>query len=152
MTLTSLSPEQTRALGLRLGRLLKGLDLVCLYGTLGSGKTTLIQGLARGLGFRGRVMSPSFGLARAYRGKRWSLYHLDLYRVDPGETGDIGIEDYVGDPRGVCVVEWPQAGLGYFPGDRLEARLSHGREPAERRIAFRALGPRGREILRRFKP
>lgn len=147
MIFKTLGADQTRALGRRLGKALKGLDLVCLYGTLGSGKTTLTQGIARGAGFRGRVMSPTFNLVRAYRARRWTIYHVDLYRVGSDETGDIGIEDCVGDPRGVCVVEWPEAARGYYPPDRLEARLSHGKKAGERRIAFKALGPRAREIL-----
>ena len=78
MIVRTQEPEQTRALGVRLGRLLKGLDVVCLHGNLSSGKTTLTQGLARGAGFRGRVTSPTFGVARLYRGKRLTLHHLDL--------------------------------------------------------------------------
>lgn len=145
-------PEQTRALGRKLGRLLKARDLVCLYGNLGSGKTTLTQGLARGAGYRGRVTSPTFGLARIYRGRRLRVNHLDLYRVGEGETGDIGIEDYLDDPRGFCVIEWPEAGRSYWPQDRLEARLRPVNGGAARRIAFKARGPRARQILRRLKP
>lgn len=145
-------PEETRRLGARLGRLLKGLDLVCLQGNLGTGKTTLTQGIIRGAGCRARVMSPSFGLARYYRGRRWGIYHLDLYRVGAGETGDIGIEDCLDDPRGFCVIEWPGAGTDYYPADRLEVRLSHAGEGRARRLAFSARGPRSREILRRLKP
>ena len=136
---------------MRLGRLLRGLDLLCLYGTLGSGKTTLTQGLARGIGFRGRVMSPTFGLARFYPGRRLTLYHVDLYRIGADETGDIGLEDFLGDPRAACVFEWPEAAESYYPCDRLEARLSHEKGGRSRRIAFVARGPRSREILRRLK-
>lgn len=152
MVVRSGSPQETESLGRRLGRLLKGGDLVCLYGTLGSGKTTLTKGLARGAAFQGRVMSPTFGLARVYRGARALVYHLDLYRVGPGETGDIGIEDYVSDPRAVCVVEWPEAGEAYYPRQRLEVRLAHANGGRTRRIVFKARGVRSREILRRLKP
>ena len=143
--------KQTRDLGQRLGRALKGSDIVCLYGNLGSGKTTLTQGIARGAGYRGRVMSPTFGLARVYKGKKWLIYHLDLYRVAASETGDIGIEDYVCDPHGICIVEWPQAGVVYYPGDRIEVRLSHGRGGLSRRLVFSARGPRSRGILKQMK-
>jgi len=144
------TPEQTRRIGTRLGRLLRGLDLVCLYGTLGSGKTTLTQGLARGIGFRGRVTSPTFGLARVYPGRRLTLYHVDLYRVGAGETGDIGLEDFLGDPRAACVVEWPEAAANYYPRDRLEARLRHADRGRSRKLSFSARGPRSRELLRRL--
>jgi tRNA threonylcarbamoyladenosine biosynthesis protein TsaE len=148
MRLTTHSPEETQSLGRRLGRLLKGLDVVCLYGNLGSGKTTLTRGIAAGAGFKGRVMSPTFGLARLYRGRRLSLNHLDLYRVAANETGDIGIEDFLHDPKAACVIEWPEAGAAYYPKDRLEVRLRQAGEG--RKLAFKALGRRSRELLARL--
>ncbi len=149
MMVTTRTPEQTQSLGRRLGRLLKGLDVVCLFGNLGSGKTTLAKGIAAGAGFKGRVMSPTFGLARLYRGRRLALNHLDLYRVGAGETGDIGIEDFIHDPKAACVIEWPEAGAAYYPKDRLEVRLSH--VSSGRRLAFKALGRRSRELLGRLE-
>ena len=143
------TPEQTQALGRRLGRLLKGLDVVCLFGNLGSGKTTLTKGIAAGAGCRGRVMSPTFGLARFYRGRRLALNHLDLYRIAADETGDIGIEDFIHDPKAACVIEWPEAGASYYPKDRLEVRLAH--VDGGRRLAFKALGRRSRELLAGLK-
>ena len=142
------SPAETEALGASLGRKLRALDLVCLYGDLGSGKTTFSRGLARGAGYGGRVMSPTFGLARLYRGKKLSLWHLDLYRVGDQETGDIGIEDFLSDTKAACVVEWPEAGRIYWPKDRLEARFSHAQEGKARRIELKALGTRSRELLK----
>lgn len=147
MTVVTRSEAETIALGRRLGRRLKGLDVVCLYGGLGAGKTTLTKGLAVGLGFRGLVTSPTFGLAREYRGQKYSVFHLDLYRVASNETGDIGLEDYVGDPRAVCVVEWPEAGLAYMPKDRLELRLK-ARKDGGRTISMKGLGPRSRALLK----
>ena len=144
------SETQTRLLGRRLGRLLSGADVVCLFGELGAGKTTLTQGLAAGMGYKGRVTSPTFGLAREYRGRRWSIYHLDLYRVGARQTGDIGIEEYLQDPRGVCVIEWPEAALAYYPKDRLEIRLQ-AIPGGRRRIFLRGLGLRSRGVVRRLK-
>jgi len=148
MTLTTKSEAQTLALGRRLGRLLKGWDVVCLYGDLGSGKTTLTRGLAKGAGSRARVASPTFSLARVYRSPRWTIYHLDLYRVAADQTRDIGLEEFVSDERGICVVEWPQAGEAFYPQDRLEVRLEHLR--AGRRLRFAGRGPRSRELVRRL--
>ncbi|MDD5656625.1 MAG: tRNA (adenosine(37)-N6)-threonylcarbamoyltransferase complex ATPase subunit type 1 TsaE [Elusimicrobia bacterium] len=145
MRFATSSSGETEALGRRLGRLLKGWDVVCLYGELGAGKTTLTRGLVRGVGSRDRVASPTFSLARVYRAGRKTIYHLDLYRVSAGQTRDIGIEEFVSDPRGICVVEWPEAGEAYYPKDRLVVRLSHG--GAGRRLSFRARGPRSREIV-----
>jgi tRNA threonylcarbamoyladenosine biosynthesis protein TsaE len=145
VTITTTSADETTALGLKLGKLLKPLDLVCLYGNLGSGKTTLTKGLARGAGYKGRVTSPTFGLAREYRSRRLTLHHLDLYRVAADQTGDIGIEDFVHDPRAACVVEWPEAGEIFFPKDRVEVRLTHAGK--NRRLAFRAFGARAKVLL-----
>ncbi len=146
MVVTTKSEAQTLSWGRRLGRLLKGWDVVCLHGELGSGKTTLTRGLARGAGSRSRVASPTFSLARVYRGPRWIIYHLDLYRVAANQTRDIGLEEFVSDPRGICIVEWPQAGTAYYPKDRLEVHLSH--VAGGRKLRFAAKGPRSREILR----
>jgi len=149
MVVTTKSEAQTLSWGRRLGRLLKGWDVVCLHGELGSGKTTLTRGLARGAGSRSRVASPTFSLARVYRGARWAIYHLDLYRVSADQTRDIGLEEFLSDPRGICVVEWPQAGAAYYPKDRLKIHLSHVADG--RRLRFTAQGSRSREIVRRLK-
>ena len=148
MVFTTKTEAQTLALGSRLGRLLKGYDVVCLDGDLGSGKTTLTRGLAKGAGSRNRVASPTFALARIYRSPRWLIYHVDLYRVSPDQTRDIGLEEFTSDPRGICVVEWPKAGAAYYPQDRLEVRLAHLK--AGRRLRFIGKGPRSRRIIRQL--
>lgn len=145
MIFNTRTAEETQALGLRLGRKLRGLDVVCLYGELGSGKTTLTKGIVRGAGCKGRVMSPTFGLARLYRGKKLDLNHLDLYRVGDRDTGDIGIEDFLHDPKAATIVEWPEAAAAYYPKDRLEVRLTH--RDAGRKLVFKALGRRARALL-----
>lgn len=138
--------EQTRELGLRVGRRLRAGDLLLLSGPLGAGKTTFVAGLARGAGSPARVMSPTFGLARSYRGKRLTLHHIDLYRVAEQETGDVGLEEFLRDERAAAVVEWPESGRAYYPADRLELRFAHA-GTARRRIALRGTGPRGRRLL-----
>ena len=80
-TVVTTSEAETRTLARRLAAGLKGGDVVCLRGPLGSGKTRFVQGLAAGLGFKGRVTSPTFTLVREYQGKKLRLYHLDLFRV-----------------------------------------------------------------------
>ena len=150
MKIRTRSAEETRRLGLALGARLQALDLLCLYGTLGAGKTTFVQGLAKGMGFKGRVMSPTFGIARMYRAPKLILHHVDLYRVDAHHTGDIGLEELVRDPSAACVIEWPDAGLPYLPKDRLELRLSLS--PAGgRALALKALGKRSKKLLAGLK-
>jgi len=116
--------DATMRLGELIGRELRPGDLVLLYGELGAGKTTLVRGMARGVGYRGRVSSPTFALAHVYRGNPLTLHHLDLYRLKEGETGELGLDELLNDPRAV-VVEWPQAAR--WPRKRLEIRLAHAK-------------------------
>jgi len=102
------SPAETEALGETWGRAAtKGL-VIALSGDLGAGKTQLVKGLARGLGITTRVHSPSFTLVNVYTGGRFTLFHLDLYRLETKEQIlSAGIEDYL-QPDGVAVIEWAE--------------------------------------------
>ena len=101
----SATPEDTEAAGARLATLLVAGDVVALTGELGAGKTQFTQGLARGLGVTGRVVSPTFVLVNEYRG-RLPVHHVDAYRTESlTELLDLGLEEmFSGD--GVTVVEW----------------------------------------------
>ena len=123
MKLVTAAESQTVRLGELIGRSLRAGDLVLLHGELGAGKTTLVRGLARGVGYRGRVSSPTFALAHVYRGRRLTLHHLDLYRLKEGQTGELGLDELLNDPRGAVVVEWP--GSERWPKRRVEVRLAH---------------------------
>ena len=135
-------PDEARTieLGELLGRSLRAGDLVLLYGELGAGKTTLVRGMAKSVGYRGRVSSPTFALAHVYRGKRLTLHHLDLYRLKDGDTSELGLDELLHDPRGAVVVEWPQAAR--WPKRRIEVRLAF--VLCGRRVAFcdRRLNPK----------
>ena len=101
-------------LGETLSPLLRPGDRLLLKGNLGAGKTTLVKGIARGLGFEGMVTSPTFTIMQVYLG-RLPVYHLDFYRLDDGEQdGDEWEESYYGD--GVTLIEWPSPDSTY-PGD-----------------------------------
>lgn len=102
------SEEETEALGVRLaGRLGPG-AVVAFTGDLGAGKTAFTRGLARGLGIRERVTSPTFTIVNEYEGGRLPLFHFDMYRMgSSGELFDIGWEDYLA-RGGVCAVEWSE--------------------------------------------
>jgi tRNA threonylcarbamoyladenosine biosynthesis protein TsaE len=95
------------ALGKRLAHLLDDIRLLCLRGPLGSGKTTLVRGILRGLGYHGVVRSPTFTLVESYTLTR-DVHHFDLYRLkDPEELEFLGVRDYLqGD--NLCIVEWPE--------------------------------------------
>jgi len=141
-------PEDMRALGEALASILEPGDVVALTGDLGAGKTTLVQGAARGLGVGdGPVVSPTFMLVRQYRG-RVPVYHLDVYRLDRvQEVIDLGFEEYL-DPDGVTFVEWGDAIEGLLPEDYLEVEL-WTRVEDEGRLAF--LSGSGRTWVSRWE-
>lgn len=153
--LLSKNPAATRALASRLAARLKGGEVLCLFGPLGAGKTTFVQGLARALGANAAATSPSFMLVREYRTRRRrprTIYHMDFYRVAAEEIPNLGLEDYLSDPDGVCVIEWAEAALTRLPGDRLELLFGYpraGKEPGtERRVEMKAHGPTSSALLK----
>lgn len=100
------SPEETFALGERMGRECTGGDVFTLIGDLGVGKTVFTQGLANGLGITGPVNSPTFTIIQEYEQGRLPFYHFDVYRIsDVEEMDEIGYEDYFYG-GGVCMIEW----------------------------------------------
>ena len=149
---TCRSSEETRAVGRAIGALLEPGDVVLLDGQLGAGKTVFAKGVAEGLGVEDTVVSPTFTLAREYRG-RLRLLHVDVYRLDQvQEFLDLGLEDLAGDDA-VTVVEWGEAVAAELPVEHLEVRLAMaGRsgpdgagalEPDhEREVTLRFRGPR----------
>jgi len=155
------SAAQTQRLGMRLGELLRGGELILLNGQLGTGKTTFTQGLAQGMGISGNVNSPTFTLLKEYvsqvkspRGNvsrpGLALYHFDLYRLDnPDEIIDLGFEEYF-TSDGVCVVEWAEKADLYWPTDHLDIRLKMLSE-TKRGLLFAATGTRYCDLLRQFQ-
>jgi len=140
MKVLTRSVEETRALGQRLGEtLLRPGDLVVLSGPLGSGKTAFAQGVARGLGVTGPVVSPTFTIVREYEG-RVPLAHVDVYRLDRlQELHDLGFDELLDDR--VTLVEWGDAAGPVLPADRLEVRLEMpADEEDERDIRIAAHG------------
>ncbi|MFN7140267.1 MAG: tRNA (adenosine(37)-N6)-threonylcarbamoyltransferase complex ATPase subunit type 1 TsaE [Limisphaerales bacterium] len=101
------TPADTQALGERWGLEAQSGWVFGLSGDLGAGKTQLVKGLARGLGFTGKVQSPTFALINEYDGGRLPIFHLDLYRLETRqEIIGAGLEEFLFRPRGVAVVEW----------------------------------------------
>ena len=115
----SRSPDQTRRIGMRLGALLEPGDLVCLSGDLGAGKTTLVQGIARGWGSLDLVTSPTFILVNAYRRPDGQLlHHLDAYRmVSAAEAEDLDLDLML--EKGPMLVEWPERIQAALPEERM---------------------------------
>ena len=110
----SRNETETEAVGEALAARLQGGDVVAYLGDLGAGKTAFTRGLARGLGYVGRVTSPTFTIVNEYEGEI-PLFHFDLYRLgDEEELFDIGWEDYLG-RGGVCAVEWSERAAHALP-------------------------------------
>ena len=146
----SKSEKDTRALAGNLSRRLKGGAIICLYGDLGSGKTTFVKGPADGLKVDPRrVHSPTFVLMNPYEGK-FSLYHFDLYRLeDPREILNLGYEEFFYG-KGVSVVEWAEKLGGLQPEECLGVHLKHAGEK-RREIVMEARGKVYQDILRKVR-
>jgi tRNA threonylcarbamoyladenosine biosynthesis protein TsaE len=133
------------ALGERLGRASRVGAVVFLQGDLGAGKTTLVRGWLRGLGYPGPVKSPTYTLVEPYTAGGLEVYHVDLYRVaDPEELEYLGLREELR-PGTLCLVEWPERGAGWLPGADLEVRIEVD-EPG-RVICFTARTPAGQSVL-----
>jgi tRNA threonylcarbamoyl adenosine modification protein YjeE len=141
MTLTD--PTATTHVGERLAAAVRGGDAIALIGDLGAGKTTLVTGLVAALG-GGDAQSPTFSLVNEYPGGRLVVWHVDLYRIDkPAELPELGLDDLIGDPRGLVVVEWADK-FDVMPADHLRLELVHAGDA--RTLTATGTGPRGRAL------
>jgi tRNA threonylcarbamoyl adenosine modification protein YjeE len=138
-------PAATVQAGEQLAALVRAGDAIALIGDLGAGKTTLVTGLVAALG-GGAAASPTFSLVNEYTGGRLVVWHVDLYRVArAAELPELGLDDVIGDRRGICVVEWADR-FAVLPADHLEIELTH--VAGGRRLVARGTGARGRELAR----
>jgi tRNA threonylcarbamoyl adenosine modification protein YjeE len=133
----------TAAVGARLADLVRGGDTIALCGDLGAGKTTLVAGLVHALGGSG-ASSPTFSLVNQYTDTRLIVWHVDLYRIErAGELPELGLDDVIGDPRGIVVVEWADR-FPVLPADHLVLALAHLPERREgRELDVTGTGTRG---------
>ena len=102
------SPQETEALGQKLGQMLPAGTVIAYRGDLGAGKTAFTRGLARGLGIQDPVTSPTYTIVNEYLGGRVPLFHFDMYRLHSADDlFDIGWDDYL-ERQGICAVEWSE--------------------------------------------
>ena len=119
------SPEETQILGEKLGRTLKQGDVIALVGDLGTGKTCLTQGIARGVGIApdAVVNSPSYILINEYNGTI-PIYHIDLYRLEnSAEIAELGLSEYV-EGDGICIVEWAERMADLLPDTCIKIHIT----------------------------
>ncbi|MDF5707525.1 MAG: tRNA (adenosine(37)-N6)-threonylcarbamoyltransferase complex ATPase subunit type 1 TsaE [Nostoc sp. S4] len=122
--------EATLSLGITLGESLSPGSVILLEGDLGTGKTTLVQGIGKGLGITEPIVSPTFTLINEYTEGRFPLYHLDLYRLEPQEVPSLNLESYwegVEVTPGIVAIEWAQR-MPYKPDSYLSIGLTHGHQ------------------------
>ena len=145
------SPTQTRKIGENIGHLLKAGDVVALTGDLGTGKTTLVKGIAKGLGVRDeeKVLSPSFVLIHEYDGHK-KIYHIDWYRLEHVEGADARLAEECFSQEAVTLIEWAERGKDFLPKEHIEIRLEH-KSPEERVIKVSALGEKYKNEITRLR-
>lgn len=133
MRVISSSDKETRDFGAKLGKKL-GNGLICLYGDLGAGKTTFVQGLAKGLGIKSKVASPTFTYQRIHKG-RVKLYHFDCYRLEKPDTLILEeISEAIKRNDGIVAVEWAEKIADFLPAKRMEISLEYKNEKTRRII------------------
>ena len=137
MDYISHSEAETEDLGRRLAAALSPGAVVACRGGLGMGKTAFTRGLAQGLGYEGRVTSPTFTIVNEYEGRGLPLFHFDMYRLEgAGDLFDIGWEDYL-DRGGVCAVEWSERVAAALPPEAVRVTIGRCREHEDwRRITI----------------
>ncbi len=143
-TLITRSPDETRALGVALGRAAFPGTVIAVSGDLGAGKTVLAKGVGEGLGVSSRVTSPTFVIVQRHADGRLPLHHADLYRLgDEGELEHLGLDELL-EGDGVVLVEWAERFPDVLPPDRLEVTLAGYDD--ERTVTLHGTGPRHRPL------
>ena len=122
---------------------------VFLHGDLGAGKTTFVRGVLQGLGYQGKVKSPTYTLVESYPFLNKTLYHFDLYRLmDEEEWEEAGFRDYF-NANSICMIEWPEKAQSLLPQADIDVYLDH--KTVGRDIRFQAHTPVAEQVLHQFE-
>ncbi len=131
----SFSAEETEQLGAAFAKQLTGGDVVALDGDLGAGKTAFARGVLRGLGYQGRVTSPTFSIANEYETERATVVHFDMYRIlDPQALYELGFEEYW-NADCILLIEWSQNILQAMPPKYRRVQIVYGAQQDSRNIS-----------------
>ena len=126
--------EETQQVGFDFAKKLKGGEVLALYGDLGSGKTTFVQGLAAGLGIDRQIISPTFIIMRTYTADTQKsklkttqvFYHVDLYRIsNSDDVQSLGLLELMGDPQTIVAIEWPDKIENFLPENRIDITFAY---------------------------
>lgn len=144
-TFTTNSFKETQKLGedfarSHLARLQGETLIIALYGDLGSGKTTFVQGLAFGLGIKQRIISPTFIIIRNYRIRNYesrimNFYHIDLYRIESQSLEGLGIEEIINNKNNIVAIEWAEKLKDFLPLERIDIKFFYEKN-STRKIMF----------------
>jgi tRNA threonylcarbamoyladenosine biosynthesis protein TsaE len=121
--LTTTSAAETEAIGESIGRRLRGGEMLELASDLGGGKTTWVRGLARGAGSDNQVASPTFTISKMYDAGQLQIHHFDFYRLEKAGIMQAELQELLGDPAVVVIVEWSGIVLSALPEERLTVTL-----------------------------
>lgn len=127
MEIKTASPKETQKVAKDLAKTLTGGDVVALFGDLGAGKTTFVQGLAQGLGIKRKITSPTFVFMRSYpffkKGKEMTFYHIDLYRgEEKADFAALGLDE-IFSPDSIVVLEWAERLENFLPKARINVKI-----------------------------
>ncbi|MBO5911206.1 MAG: tRNA (adenosine(37)-N6)-threonylcarbamoyltransferase complex ATPase subunit type 1 TsaE [Elusimicrobiaceae bacterium] len=118
--LKTTSRENTLSLAATFAHALQGGEIIFLRGPIGAGKTVFVKGIAGALGLKSSPTSASFSLLKEYKNKHTRLFHIDLFRLAPGEVFNLGFEEMLEDEHAIILAEWPDPIAQLLPADRLE--------------------------------
>ena len=142
------SPEETEKFANSLASILEPGDVICLDGDLGAGKTAFTRGVARSLGIREHITSPTFTIVNEYEGKM-PLYHFDVYRIeDSSEMLEIGFDEYI-DGNGICVIEWAKNIMDIIPPDHIDVTIKkdYSKDDSYRQIILEPKGEKYKSLI-----
>jgi len=140
-----------KELGVRIGRLLKGGEVIEMVGDVGAGKTTLTKGIGKGLAIDDDIQSPSFTISRVYEARDdLQLAHYDFYRLQNAGIMAEELHEAVNDPRNITIIEWAEIVTGVLPGDRLDIGITATGDDT-RSVKITGHGTRSEQLLKDFQ-